>query len=604
MDIKERIKKELYSKDGRLSGAAIRWPSFLEGTLLKEMRELTPFIDINSKKEYAHRVYCILNDIKEIPKCIGCNIKPLTFLGNSRGYDGTCSINCARKIKKWKSSSETKLELTKDRKKYLLDSFYNGDYLTIDEEELKKTIDQIMIDTEWGKIKNFFYLSDYLEKKDLLCSILKRTEYIKIDKEVEWSERLYHIIYNLKEIPKNIYNTSENANYNNIKTGYKNNYNNKSEDCELVASYSWNGYAEKINLELSKKQLKISDDDVNKRLNHERVTLECLKCGSSRQVFLKNARWKEVNCLQCNQTTGYSDEEKEVVEYIKTLGVTNILENHRDLGLEVDIYLPEFRLAIEYNGILWHSFGTTFPNNLINESKNKHKHLKKTLELQKHGIELLHIFDFEWRKNSAVWKSIILNKLNKSKRIFARKCEIKIVDSDACKIFLDGNHSQGSCNSDINIGLYHNNELVSLMTFGKPRFNKTYDVELLRYCNKIGISVIGGAGKLFSYYIKNNPSKSIVSYCDLRKSIGNLYYKLGFKLEHTSKPNYYYTRDNKVYRRYSAQKGKLENLLEQFNPLLTESENMFANGYRRIWDCGNLVFSYKNPSKESQLTTT
>lgn len=193
------------------------------------------------------------------------------------------------------------------------------------------------------------------------------------------------------------------------------------------------------------------------------------------------------------------------------------------------------------------------------------------------------------------WKSIILNKLQLSNKIYARKCIIKEINSKDSKEFLNNNHLQGHINSSIKLGLFYENELISLMTFGKSRYNKKYEYELLRYCNKKYVSVVGGASRLFKYFIKSYFPKNIISYCDLRYGNGNLYENLGMKLLRVSKPNYYYFRLNEkiLYSRVKFQKHKLDNLLENFDSDLTEAENMFNHGFRRIWDSGNLVFEFK-----------
>jgi len=128
------------------------------------------------------------------------------------------------------------------------------------------------------------------------------------------------------------------------------------------------------------------------------------------------------------------------------------------------------------------------------------------------------------------------------------------------------------------------------MTFGKSRFNKKVAWELLRFCNKINYLVIGGASRLFKYFVKKYDD-SVISYADKRYSIGNLYKNLGFKLSHESKPNYFYWKHNLVLQsRIQYQKHKLKDKLENFNLKLTESENMYNNGFRKIFDCGNQIW--------------
>ena len=135
------------------------------------------------------------------------------------------------------------------------------------------------------------------------------------------------------------------------------------------------------------------------------------------------------------------------------------------------------------------------------------------------------------------------------------------------------------------------------MTFAKPRFNKKYDYELIRFCNKSGFSVIGGASKLFNYFIKNyntKSPKSIITYANRRFSNGKIYETLGFKFLRKTEPNYFYFKKNTLtlLSRNQFQKHKLKDKLSLFDYNLSESENMFNNDYRRIYDCGNLVYEY------------
>ncbi|MFW6226257.1 MAG: hypothetical protein ACOC3V_04810, partial [bacterium] len=191
-------------------------------------------------------------------------------------------------------------------------------------------------------------------------------------------------------------------------------------------------------------------------------------------------------------------------------------------------------------------------------------------------------------------KSIIKTKLGLNERIYARKCELKEIDNQ--REFLDNNHLQGYIPAKINIGLYYNDELTSLLTFSKPRFNKNYDWEMIRFVNKIGYSVIGGFSKLLKYFL-NNYQGSIITYSDIRLFDGKVYETNGFTQIESSKPSYYYTDYKNRYSRQKFQKHKIPNILESFNSNLTEWENMQMNGWDRIWDCGNYVY-IKNDSNK------
>ena len=168
--------------------------------------------------------------------------------------------------------------------------------------------------------------------------------------------------------------------------------------------------------------------------------------------------------------------------------------------------------------------------------------------------------------------------------------EIKKIDKQISKSFQESNHIQGYVPSSIEIGLFYNDELVLLTTFGKPRFNKNYEYELLRLCSKQNYSVVGGFSKILKYF-KQTYSSSIISYACRKYSSGNVYEKTGFTFIENSKPSYLYTKDDIVLSRYQCQKHKLKNLLgNEYDCDLTEKENMIDAGYHKVFDCGNKVY--------------
>ena len=216
------------------------------------------------------------------------------------------------------------------------------------------------------------------------------------------------------------------------------------------------------------------------------------------------------------------------------------------------------------------------------------------MKCKEKGIQLIHIFEDEWINKQEIVKSIIKNKLGLTEtKIYARKCLIKNINNKEATDFLNDNHVQGRINGK-HVGLYFKDELVSILTIGKTRFNKKYEYEILRFCNKINTNTIGGFSKLLKYVIKNHSICSLITYADIRYSDGKLYNSSGFNQLNKSTPNYFYLDKNYNSRlsRIQFQKHKLKNLLESFDPKLTEWQNMQLNGYDRIWDCGNLVYEY------------
>jgi hypothetical protein len=156
---------------------------------------------------------------------------------------------------------------------------------------------------------------------------------------------------------------------------------------------------------------------------------------------------------------------------------------------------------------------------------------------------------------------------------------------------------QGAIKCSINLGLFYNEELVAAIGLGKPRM-RNISWEIYRYCNKKYITVVGGFSKLLSSFQKQYNGQ-ILSYANRRWSTGNLYEKTNFSFIGNSLPGYYYFNSSKILlSRWNFQKHKLKDILEDFNPELSERMNMYNNGYRRIWDCGNKIYVYENKREE------
>ena len=179
--------------------------------------------------------------------------------------------------------------------------------------------------------------------------------------------------------------------------------------------------------------------------------------------------------------------------------------------------------------------------------------------------------------------------------IYARKCEIKQINIQDERSFLEENHLQGYISSKVALGLYCDNELVEIMTFGKPRFNQEYEWEIIRLASKAGFSITGGAERLFKAFVDSHKPKNIVSYCDISKFTGGVYTKLKFIITKDGilRPNYVWVdaKTNRVVTRYQAQKHKLiESGLGELGD--TEKDIMENLGFIKVYDCGNLRFTW------------
>lgn len=271
-----------------------------------------------------------------------------------------------------------------------------------------------------------------------------------------------------------------------------------------------------------------------------------------------------------------SSYEDEICLWLDSMGVEYINSDRNILKPNlVDIYIPVCNLAIEFNGIWWHS----------EIYKDKLYHYNKTIGCEKMGIHLIHIWEDDWKNRKDILKSIIKNKIGIfSNRIYARKCIIRELNNKETSDFLNDNHVQGYSKYNKSIGLFFNDELVSLMTFGWRYINGTKQFELLRFCNKINTCISGSASKLFKYYLNNFPCESIISFADRSIFTGNLYKKLGFKFIHHTGVNYWWVVGGIRYHRFTYNKKKL--VKNGFDPLKTEVEIMHEIGNYRVFGCG------------------
>jgi len=204
------------------------------------------------------------------------------------------------------------------------------------------------------------------------------------------------------------------------------------------------------------------------------------------------------------------------------------------------------------------------------------------------GINLLQVWEDDWVFKTDIIKNIIRSKI-RPKRIHGRKSVLKEISSKESKEFHDDYHLDGYSISKHHIGLYYNNELLSVCSFGKSRFNKDIEYELVRYTTKENYSIIGGFSKMLSYFEKTYKPKSILSYKKLDLGYKNFYEQVGFKKEKRLKPNYYWVVNKIRENRINYQRHKLKDVL----PEQTEVDYMHNKGYYRCFDCGSDVFIKK-----------
>lgn len=313
------------------------------------------------------------------------------------------------------------------------------------------------------------------------------------------------------------------------------------------------------------------------------ATIECDQghVFTRTRQYLGISKFKAEMCPICHppKRSWVSMAETELLEFIQDLGI-NVYQSVRNvIHRELDLYIPDYNLAIEHNGLFWHS----------DEFKSKTYHLEKTEACDKKGIQLLHIFEDEWHQKTDIVKSRIMSTLGKNQKIGARKCEVKLISSKDASQFLNENHLQGRGRANVHIGLFHNDELVSVMTFLKNDISKSLiGWEMNRFASKLNINVVGGASKLFKFFVEQHNPDKIISFADRRWSTGGLYYSLGFDHVSNTPPNYWYFLPNEYKRthRFALRKPK--------GSELTEKEIREQQGYSRIWDCGSLKFMWSS----------
>ena len=329
-----------------------------------------------------------------------------------------------------------------------------------------------------------------------------------------------------------------------------------------------------------------------KESRHNGTNVFSFRCNACQTEVTKKFNYGRIlNCEHCNPSPKHyvSNEEQEVFDYIQNeLGILGGIQSDRKLinPFEIDMLFEDQKIAIEYCGLYWHSE--------ISVGKDQKYHARKMQLVNEHGYQLITIFSDEWNLKKDLVKSKLQNifKVNSTK-YQARKLTIAEISQGQSKQFLNEYHLQGYGIANVNVGLVDpkTNELIALMTFSKGRKALNTKIlpgeyELVRFVTKAGASVAGGASRLLSYFIKTYNPVKIISYADLRWSVGNVYEKLGFTKTTAPTIGYWYVDEyKKRIHRFNFTKSVL--IKEGADPKKTEWQIMQELGYDRIWDCGH-----------------
>lgn len=272
--------------------------------------------------------------------------------------------------------------------------------------------------------------------------------------------------------------------------------------------------------------------------------------------------------------------EYEISEFLKSHNIEFIPHCRKTLGtgFELDFYIPEKNIAIEYHGLRWHT----------EEKLERNYHLNKLNMAKNVGVSLLQIFEHEWRDRNFQVKSFLTSKLGLNKqKLFARNCDIKEVPKSEAKMFLEDNHIQGAGKFQFAYGLYFNNELKMLIAFGKHHRGGN-ELVLTRCVSLFNTTVVGGLSRLCKYVKKLKGS--FITWVDLRWSDGNSWESIGWTKEQILKPDYfYYNPDKKV---IMSKQSRAKNKYKTPENM-TEVEFAKNQGFSRVFDAGKIRLKFQ-----------
>lgn len=319
-------------------------------------------------------------------------------------------------------------------------------------------------------------------------------------------------------------------------------------------------------------------------VNKRNVTIFCDKCNSEvqmrKQVMENRFKLKNIICTTCNAlgNSFRSNGEKKVCSFLDELNIkykTSFTIPKKKT--QVDILIPSHNLGIEFNGLYWHS----------DVHRNNNYHLNKTKDCLNNNINLFHIFEDEWVYKSEIIKSIIKQKLGLIKiKIKTELCEIRQVSQPDYFKFLNENHIEGQYASLIAYGLYHKNDLVSIVT---ATIDKLNNLIIDRFCDKINTNIVGATDKLINYIVNEKEIKKVIAESDIRFCNDDIYERLGFNKSATISPRFYYINQTRRYNKSNFIKSKL--VKEGADSSKSLKEIMKNKHFHRIYDCGHIKWS-------------
>lgn len=366
----------------------------------------------------------------------------------------------------------------------------------------------------------------------------------------------------------------------------------------------------RINNDFSLLLNKVHPDYIQPLLNGDinslsEILIKCPICGeydkhSFHNIFRINSNDIKPNshnlCHKCYASISQSSPELEIKDIINAMYNGRCIENSRSIipPLELDLYYPEKNIAIEFNGNYWHD----------ENHKPKDYHFNKFKLCKDKNIRLVSIYESDWYNKRDSTISLLKNIFIESKVVYARNCTISKLDHKTKSAFINEYHFYGDSNQGtISYGLYYNNELVSVMSFGKLRGqnklrNNKDHYELVRFVTKDNTRIIGGASKLFKKFISEYHPVYIICYSDNDFFTGETYHKLGFKLKSLGESiDYQWVKGTKALSRYECMTNKLLEKYDKYRNInitgSVEDYIMHDLGYNKLYRCGNSIWEYK-----------
>lgn len=458
--------------------------------LLKELKEITKVDSGN----VAELIYNLVNP-QSIKVCEVCG-KPTEFSKYYLGYKKACCEECAKSLTIHKGAS-TKIEKygnisynNKEKAKQTCIDRYGKTSYTNREKAKQTCIDK------YG-VENVSQLREVANKIKQTC--IDKYGIENVSKVDSIKEKVRST--NLERYGVEFVSQSEKIKEKQRESSFKKNFEEivKGKYPDMIPLFTLNDY---------------------KGVKNFRYNFKCKKCGNEFEANIDNGNIPICRvCHSYENSESTSQEEKEVLSFVRSIYKGNLIENDRSIlnGKELDIYIPEKKLAIEFDGLFWHS---------ESQGKDSHYHANKTSLCKEKGIRLIHIFEDDWLYKRIIIESIIKDTLGiYDKQIDAKECQIKNVSCKEAEIFLNQNHLQGYVQANINSGLFHKGELVSLLAIGVPQYNCNYDWEIIRFCDKLEYEIFGSFKRLFEHL---NISGKILTYSDASIFTGNTYRNSGF----------------------------------------------------------------------------